>query len=66
LASLWEDIAIWWAVPKKKVTRSKKRMKRTAQCRLPLRNDIIIDPRTGQTTLRHRLPMNWKDYLPQV
>jgi ribosomal protein L32 len=56
--------ALWLAVPKQKVTRHKKRLKTTVQKRIPLRHDIITDPRTGETTLRHKLPFNWKDYLP--
>ena len=57
---------LWFAVPKKKVTRHKKRLKTTVQNRIPLRKDIIIDNRTGEITLRHKLPPNWKDYLPEV
>ena len=58
--------SIWqFAVPKKKVTRHKKRLKTTVQKRIPLRKDIIIDPRTGEVTLKHKLPFNWKDYLPK-
>ena len=58
--------ALWLAVPKKKVTRSKKRMKTTAQKRIPLKKNIITDPRTGELTLQHKLPFNWKDYLPKT
>jgi len=60
-----EEDAFWFAVPKKKVTRHKKRLKTTAQKRIPLRKDIVIDPRTGEVTLKHRLPANWKNYLPK-
>jgi ribosomal protein L32 len=56
--------ALWLAVPKQKVTRHKKRLKTTVQKRIPLRRDIVTDPRTGETTLRHKMPFNWKDYLP--
>ena len=61
----WQE-ALWLAVPKKKVTRHKKRLKTTVQKRIKLRQDIVTDPRTGETTLRHKMPFNWKDYLPKV
>lgn len=64
LSSLLQD-ALWFAVPKQKITRHKKRLKTTVQKRIPLRKDIIVDPRTGETTRMHRLPSNWKDYLPK-
>mmetsp|Transcript_88433 Transcript_88433/g.172950 ORF Transcript_88433/g.172950 Transcript_88433/m.172950 type:complete len:125 (-) Transcript_88433:41-415(-) len=57
---------IWFAVPKRKVTPSRKRMKTTIQKRLPLKKNIIFDPRTGEVTLMHKLPFNWKDYLPKT
>jgi ribosomal protein L32 len=60
------DTALWFAVPKKKVTRSKKRMKTTRQNRIKIKQNIVVDPRTGETTLQHKLPYNWKDYLPKV
>lgn len=56
---------IWFAVPKRKHTRSRKRMKTTVQKRLPLKKNIVFDPRTGEVTLKHKLPFNWKDYLPK-
>ena len=56
----------WFAVPKSKHTRSRKRMKTTRQKRLPLKKNIVFDPRTGEVTLKHKLPFNWKDYLPKV
>jgi len=58
-APLWR-----MAVPKKKVTRHKKRLKTTFQKRIALKKNIIRCPRTGEITLQHRLPENWKDYLP--
>jgi ribosomal protein L32 len=59
--------AIWlFAAPKQRVTRHKKRLKTTVQKRIPLRKNIITDPRTGELTLKHKLPFNWKQYLPQV
>lgn len=57
---------IYMAVPKSKVSRSKKRMKTTVQKRIPMKHHIVVDNRTGEVTLRHRLPFNWKDYLPSV
>jgi ribosomal protein L32 len=59
----WTD-CLWLAVPKRKVTPGKKRMKTTNQKRIKKKNHIIVDSRTGEITLRHRLPFNWKDYLP--
>mmetsp|Transcript_9236 Transcript_9236/g.11644 ORF Transcript_9236/g.11644 Transcript_9236/m.11644 type:complete len:115 (-) Transcript_9236:3223-3567(-) len=55
---------LWLAVPKRKVSRSKKRMKTTVQKRIKDKEHIIVDSRTGEYTLRHRLPFNWKEYLP--
>jgi ribosomal protein L32 len=57
------DEALWFAVPKKKVTRHKKRLKTTVQKRLKRRTDIVFDGRTGQITLMHKMPFNWRDYL---
>mmetsp|Transcript_17396 Transcript_17396/g.41758 ORF Transcript_17396/g.41758 Transcript_17396/m.41758 type:complete len:118 (-) Transcript_17396:331-684(-) len=56
--------SLWFAVPKKKVTRGKKRMKTTLQKRIKLKENIVIDKRTGELTLKHKLPYNWKNYLP--
>lgn len=64
-SSTKEQNNIWFAVPKSRVTRSKKRMKTTNQKRIKLRKDIVWDKRTGELTLRHRLPFNWKDHLPK-
>ena len=63
---LLDQLSLWFAVPKQKISRQKKRMKTTRQRRIPLQKNIITDPRTGQVTLRHRLPFNWKDYLPHA
>jgi ribosomal protein L32 len=57
---------LWFAVPKSKVTRSKKRMKTTLQNRIKMKHNITLDPRTGEVTLQHKLPFNWKDYLPET
>ena len=63
-SSLLNDLAVWFAVPKKRRTRHKIRLRTTVQNRIKLRQDIVTDPRTGELTLRHRLPHNWFDYLP--
>ena len=57
--------ALWFAVPKKKVTRGKKRLKTTLQKRIKMKNNIVIDKRTGELTLKHKLPYNWENYLPE-
>mmetsp|Transcript_11064 Transcript_11064/g.17754 ORF Transcript_11064/g.17754 Transcript_11064/m.17754 type:complete len:134 (-) Transcript_11064:115-516(-) len=57
---------IWFAVPKRKHTRSRKRMKTTVQKKIPIKKNIVFDPRTGEVTLKHKLPFNWKDYLPKL
>eukprot|EP00584_Thalassiosira_punctigera_P020963 CAMPEP_0172574498 /NCGR_PEP_ID=MMETSP1067-20121228/136734_1 /TAXON_ID=265564 ORGANISM="Thalassiosira punctigera, Strain Tpunct2005C2" /NCGR_SAMPLE_ID=MMETSP1067 /ASSEMBLY_ACC=CAM_ASM_000444 /LENGTH=122 /DNA_ID=CAMNT_0013367127 /DNA_START=160 /DNA_END=528 /DNA_ORIENTATION=+ len=69
--SLSEDIdrlsledALWFAVPKSKISKSKKRMKTTLQKRIKPKQNIVIDKRTGELTLKHKLPYNWKNYLP--
>jgi ribosomal protein L32 len=65
LASILLD-ALWWAVPKRKHTPSRKRKKTTVQKRIPLKKNIVFDPQTGEVTLKHRLPFNWRDYLPKI
>lgn len=62
--SALED-ALWFAVPKSRISRSKKRMKTTTQKRIKLKDNIVIDKRTGELTLKHKLPFNWRNYLPQ-
>mmetsp|Transcript_24501 Transcript_24501/g.37278 ORF Transcript_24501/g.37278 Transcript_24501/m.37278 type:complete len:123 (-) Transcript_24501:191-559(-) len=56
--------ALWFAVPKSKISRGKKRMKTTWQKRIKMKDNIVIDKRTGELTLKHKLPYNWKNYLP--
>ncbi|KAL9188234.1 hypothetical protein ACHAXT_006612 [Thalassiosira profunda] len=56
--------ALWFAVPKRKHSRSRKRMKTTVQKRIKEKENIVIDKRTGELTLKHHLPYNWKNYLP--
>ena len=58
------DWSLWFAVPKKRRSHHKVRLRTTLQYRLKLRKDIVTDPRTGELTLKHRLPFNWFDYLP--
>mmetsp|Transcript_31813 Transcript_31813/g.47457 ORF Transcript_31813/g.47457 Transcript_31813/m.47457 type:complete len:117 (-) Transcript_31813:128-478(-) len=60
------DTALWFAVPKSRISKSKKRMKTTNQKRVKVKDHIVVDGRTGEVTLRHRLPHNWKDYLPDL
>jgi ribosomal protein L32 len=61
-----EDYSIWFAVPKRKHTKSRKRKKTTVQKRLLVKQNIMFDRRTGEVTLSHRMPFNWKDYLPKL
>uniref|UniRef100_A0A7S2EJ99 Uncharacterized protein n=1 Tax=Trieres chinensis TaxID=1514140 RepID=A0A7S2EJ99_TRICV len=56
--------SVWFAVPKKRVTRGKKRQKTMNQKAIKKNSNIVIDKRTGELTLSHHLPFNWKDYLP--
>ncbi len=65
-STLVQDLinGIWFAVPKRKVSPGKKRMKTTLQNRIRTKSHVIMDGRTGEYTLRHCLPWNWKDYLP--
>jgi ribosomal protein L32 len=60
-----DNYSIWFAVPKQKISHQKKRMKTTLRTRIPVRHNIIVDPRTGQLTLRHHLPVNWRNFLPK-
>ena len=39
-------------------------MKTTLQKRIKPKDNIVIDKRTGELTLKHKLPYNWKNYLP--
>uniref|UniRef100_A0A6T7HG03 Uncharacterized protein n=1 Tax=Attheya septentrionalis TaxID=420275 RepID=A0A6T7HG03_9STRA len=58
--------AIWLAVPKSRVSRSRKRMKTTISKRIVAKKNIVVDGRTGELTLKHKLPFNWKEYLPKL
>ena len=56
--------AIWlFAVPKNRITRSKKRSKTTVQKSISKKQNIVVDRITGHLTLTHRLPFRWRDYL---
>ena len=56
----------WFAVPKRKVSKSRKRMKTTKQYRIPIKSNIVADKRTGEWTLMHKLPFTWKRYIPTL
>ena len=58
--------ALWFAVPKNRTTRRRKRVKNWNKRQIYIKQNIIRDPRTGELTLMHRMPFNWKDYLPKV
>ncbi|GMI34800.1 hypothetical protein TrCOL_g7513 [Triparma columacea] len=63
-SSLSDDLfdSLWFAVPKSKISRSKKRIK-NQRYKLKNKTHIHKDPVTGEWTERHRLPINWKFYL---
>ena len=63
-STVLED-SLWFAVPKSKISRQKKRLKTTLQKRIKPKDNIVIDKRTGELTLKHKLPFNWKNYLPE-
>lgn len=65
-SSVFDNLSIWFAVPKRKTSHSKKRLRTIYHKRIKIKNNIITDPRTGEITLMHRLPYNWKDYLPSM
>jgi ribosomal protein L32 len=60
------DSALWFAVPKKRVSKSRKRMKTTRQFRIKAKENIVFDKRTGEVTLMHKLPKRWKLYIPTM
>jgi len=60
------DSIFLFAAPKKRMSRSKKRMKTTIRDRLPLKANIIRDKRTGQMTLLHKLPFRWREHIPNL
>ena len=60
------DSILQFAVPKKRMSLSKKRMKTTVRDRIPLKSNIIRDGRTRQMTLMHKLPFRWKEYIPDL
>lgn len=61
--SALED-SLWFAVPKKKISKSRKRKKTTLQKAIKAKTNIVVDRRTGELTLKHKLPYNWINYLP--
>jgi ribosomal protein L32 len=61
LSKILLDIAIWFAAPKRKHTKSRKRKKTTISKRIPLRKNIVFDLPTGEVTLKHKLPYKWKE-----
>ncbi len=62
--SVFDDMSIWFAVPKQKVSHSKKRLKQAHKNVMRHKENICTCPRTGEVTLKHKLPFNWKDYIP--
>mmetsp|Transcript_25149 Transcript_25149/g.41737 ORF Transcript_25149/g.41737 Transcript_25149/m.41737 type:complete len:120 (-) Transcript_25149:189-548(-) len=63
--SLLDDLSVWFAVPKQKISRSKKRMKSYQKRVIRPKENISLCPQTGQVTLKHRLPFNWRDFIPE-
>mmetsp|Transcript_28893 Transcript_28893/g.43632 ORF Transcript_28893/g.43632 Transcript_28893/m.43632 type:complete len:136 (-) Transcript_28893:152-559(-) len=53
-----------FAVPKSKVSHSRKRMKQFHKNHIPHKKNIVRCRRTGEVTLMHKLPMNWRDFIP--
>mmetsp|Transcript_76 Transcript_76/g.104 ORF Transcript_76/g.104 Transcript_76/m.104 type:complete len:132 (-) Transcript_76:77-472(-) len=53
-----------FAVPKSKISHSRKRMKQFHKNHMPLKKNIVHCRRTGEVTLTHKLPKNWKDFIP--
>jgi ribosomal protein L32 len=62
--TVFDDISIWFAVPKQKISHSKKRIKQASKNVFKAKENIVTCIRTGEITLRHKLPFNWKDYIP--
>ena len=60
------DSIVLFAAPKKRMSRSKKRMKTTLRDRIPLKANIIRDGRTGEMTLMHKLPFRWMEHIPDL
>jgi ribosomal protein L32 len=60
-----DDSSIWFAVPKSKISLSKKKIKNYAKRVFRPKENITTCPRTGEVTLKHKLPFNWKDYIPE-
>ena len=62
VGSLFDD-ALWFAVPKSKISRSKKRLKTNWQKKPKKIKHITTCRFTGLTTLKHRLPKGWEEFL---
>ena len=60
-----EDMNIWFAVPKSRISKSRKRMKHQLS-KIVNKTHIQPCPVTGEVTLRHKLPPNWKKYLSEI
>jgi ribosomal protein L32 len=60
-----DDSSIWFAVPKSKISLSKKKMKNYNKRIIQAKQNITTCPRTGEVTLKHKLPFNWKEYIPE-
>mmetsp|Transcript_42971 Transcript_42971/g.48791 ORF Transcript_42971/g.48791 Transcript_42971/m.48791 type:complete len:126 (+) Transcript_42971:43-420(+) len=58
------NTSIWFAVPKSKISHSRKREKQFHKNHIPHKKNIIFCKQTGEVTLSHRLPYNWRDYIP--
>lgn len=59
-----EDLSTWFAVPKQKISKSKKRKKQFHKNHFKPKENITRCRTTGEVTLTHKLPFNWKDYIP--
>ena len=64
LPGVFDDLSLWFAVPKQKISHSKKRLKQAHKNVMRHKENISTCPRTGEVTLKHKLPLNWKDYIP--
>jgi ribosomal protein L32 len=64
LPGVFDDLSAWFAVPKQKISHSKKRLKQAHKNVMRHKENISTCPRTGEVTLKHKLPLNWKDYIP--
>ena len=63
-SSIFEDLSIWFAVPKSRISKSRKRMKHQ-RYKVVHKTNITHCPVTGEVTLMHKLPPNWKKYVDE-